>query len=102
MVTPDTFQNTPPHRALAAQCEALRDALVRNAWEEAETLAKALLPLIEADRVASAQSALDDDDRRAALLAAQKALAESRHHLDPAYHSLRKLLTAWNVLRTDS
>ncbi|BBD77751.1 hypothetical protein [Hydrogenophilus thermoluteolus] len=93
--------NTAPHHALAEHCQALREALERNAWEEAETIAKKLPLLIEADRRASSEPSVDAKERRTALLAAQEALNEARTHLDPAYQSLCKLLTAWNVLPPD-
>jgi|GEM_PF-944738 len=93
--------NTSPHQKLAEHCQALREAVERNAWEEAETIAKNLPLLIEADRRASSEPSVDAKERRTALLAAQEALNEARTHLDPAYQSLCKLLTAWNVLPPD-
>ncbi|MEJ5269263.1 hypothetical protein [Hydrogenophilus thermoluteolus] len=98
---PATSGDTPSHQALAEHCQALREALERNAWEEAETLARKLPLLIEADRKASTAPSVDAAERRAALRAAQNALDEAHTHLDPAYQSLRKLLAAWNVLPTE-
>ncbi|WP_217127054.1 hypothetical protein [Hydrogenophilus thiooxidans] len=94
--TPSAAKN-PPYQELAEACQALRDALQRNAWEEAEAIAQKLLPLTAADREASMEGA-DAPARRDALRAAMQALEEARTHINPAYQSLRKLLIAWKAL----
>ncbi|WP_459830501.1 hypothetical protein [Hydrogenophilus islandicus] len=92
----------PPVVALRQQCEALLNAVERNAWEEAEAVARTLLPLVEADRQAADNVQVDLAARQETLTAALHALEAARIHIEPAYQSLQKLLRAWHLLPTDS
>jgi len=91
-----------PVVALREQCEALLHAVERNAWEEAEAVARTLLPLVEADRQAADNVQVDLAARQESLTAALQALEAARIHIEPAYQSLQKLLRAWHLLPTDS
>ncbi|MCX7945895.1 MAG: hypothetical protein N2557_02860 [Hydrogenophilus sp.] len=80
------------HHQFLSQCTALRDAVVRGAWEEADAIAKALTALIEIEQQ---QNVSDEASRRAFMRQALELLEEARAHLSPAHASLAKLLSAW-------